>query len=77
VLVGAWRRLQAPLLVGAAVLAVDAVVQLSPYLVEAYQAVPRWITIGALGLGLLVAGATYEQRVRDLRRVRRQVARLG
>jgi hypothetical protein len=74
---GAMRRLQAPLLLGAAVLAVDALVQLAPYLVEAYQVVPRWVTIGSLGLLLLVAGATYERRVRDLRRVGRQVARLG
>jgi hypothetical protein len=74
---GAVRRLQAPLLLGAAVLAVDALVQLAPYLVEAYQVVPRWVTIGSLGLLLLVAGATYERRVRDLRRVGRQVARLG
>jgi hypothetical protein len=39
--------------------------------------VPRWVTIGSLGLLLLVAGATYERRVRDLRRVGRHVARLG
>ncbi len=74
---GAARRLQAPLLLGAAVLAVDALVQLAPYLVEAYQVVPRWVTIGSLGLLLLVAGVTYERRVRDLRRVGRHVARLG
>ncbi len=74
---GAARRLQAPLLVGAGVLAVDALVQLAPYLATAYDVVPRWLTIGVLGLLLLVAGATYEQRVRDLRRVGRHVARLG
>jgi hypothetical protein len=39
--------------------------------------VPRWVTIGLLGLALLGAGATYEQRVRDLQRVGRHVARLG
>ena len=54
------RRLQAPLVLGGAVLAVDALVQLAPYLVEAYDAVPRWVTIGLLGLALLGAG-------RDLR----------
>ena len=75
--VGAVRRLQAPLLLGGAVLAIDALVQLAPYLAAVYEVVPRWITIGSLGLALLVAGATYEQRVRDLRRVGRTVARLG
>ena len=74
---GVARRLQAPLLVGAGVLAVDALVQLAPYLAQAYEVVPRWVTIGLVGLLLLASGATYEQRVRDLRRVGREVARLG
>ena len=74
---GVARRLQAPLVLGAAVLAVDALVQLAPYLAAAYDAVPRWVTIGVLGLALLGAGATYEQRVRDLQRVGRRVAGLG
>jgi hypothetical protein len=74
---GVARRLQAPLALGAAVLVIDALVQLAPYLAAAYDAVPRWVTIGALGLALLGAGATYEQRVRDLRRVGRRVAGLG
>jgi hypothetical protein len=74
---GVARRLQAPLALGAAVLAIDALVQLAPYLAAAYDAVPRWVTIGALGLALLGAGATYEQRVRDLRRVGRRVAGLS
>jgi hypothetical protein len=74
---GVARRLQAPLVLGAAVLAIDALVQLAPYLAAAYDAVPRWVTIGVLGLALLGAGATYEQRVRDLRRVGRRVAELS
>jgi hypothetical protein len=74
---GVARRLQAPLVLGAAVLAIDALVQLAPYLAAAYDAVPRWVTIGVLGLALLGAGATYEQRVRDLRRVGRRVAGLS
>jgi hypothetical protein len=75
--VGVARRLQAPLILGGLVLAVDAVVQLAPYLVVAYDAVPRWVTIGLIGLALVGAGATYEQRVRDLQRVGRHVAQLG
>ncbi|MBA2769022.1 MAG: hypothetical protein H0U35_07835, partial [Sporichthyaceae bacterium] len=75
--VGVWARLQAPLVIGAGVLAVDAVVQLAPYLVAVYDVVPRWLTIGAVGLLLLGAGATYEQRVRDLRRVGRRVRGLA
>jgi hypothetical protein len=71
------RRLQAPLVIGSAVLVADAVVQLAPYLAAFYDVVPRWVTIGAVGLVLLAAGATYEQRVRDLRRVGRRVAGLS
>jgi hypothetical protein len=74
----ARRRVGAPAArLGAAVLAIDALVQLAPYLAAAYDAVPRWVTIGVLGLALLGAGATYEQRVRDLRRVGRRVAGLS
>jgi hypothetical protein len=74
---GVRYRLQAPLALGALVLGIDAVVQLAPYLVALYDVVPRWVAIGLIGLALLGAGATYEQRVRDLRRVRRGVAGLG
>ena len=73
---GVSRRLQAPLVVGGVVLAVDAVVQLAPYLVAVYDAVPRWVTIGAVGLLLVGAGATYERRVQDLRRVGRTIGAL-
>jgi hypothetical protein len=56
---------------------VDATVQLAPYLAEAYDAVPRWVTIGLAGLVLLAAGATFERRMGDLRRVGRHVTGLG
>jgi hypothetical protein len=75
--VGVARRLQASLLVGAAVLAVDAVVQLAPYLVAVYDVVPRWVTIGVVGLALVGAGATYERRVQDLRRMARGMSLMG
>jgi len=73
---GVGRRLQAPLLLGGAVLGIDAVVQLAPHLVAVYDAVPRWVTIGAVGLLLVGAGATYERRVQDLRRVGRSIGAL-
>jgi hypothetical protein len=67
VLVGARQRLQAPLAVGAAVLAIDVVAQLSPFLASAYSAIPRWVLIAVVGAFLLALGATYERRIRDLR----------
>jgi hypothetical protein len=65
-LVGARQRLQAPLVIGGAVLAVDALQLLGPYAV----ALPRWLTLGAAGLLLFGVGATYEQRRRDVSRLR-------
>jgi 4-amino-4-deoxy-L-arabinose transferase-like glycosyltransferase len=72
-LVGAAQRLQAPLAIGAGVLAVDALHLLAPYA----TALPRWLTLGAAGLLLVAVGATYEQRRRDLARVRRSYEALA
>lgn len=57
---------QAPLLLGGGVLAVDALRLLGPYA----AALPRWLTLGAAGLLLVGVGATYEQRRRDVTRLR-------
>jgi hypothetical protein len=76
-LVGVVRRLQAPLVIGGVVLAVDALVQLSPYLADLYAAVPRWSVIGAIGLLLLGLGATYEARVRDVRLLHERISAFG
>ncbi len=66
-LLGARARLQAPLVLGGGVLAVDALVLLAPYA----AALPRWSTIGAAGVLLVAVGATFEQRRRDVERLRR------
>jgi hypothetical protein len=65
-LVGATQRLQAPIVIGAAVLTVDALQLLAPYAAT----LPRWLTLGAAGLLLVGVGATYEQRRRDVTRLR-------
>ncbi len=70
VLVGAQQRLRAPLLLGGAVLVVDALVLLAPYA----AALPRWTVLATVGGGLVAVGATYEQRRRDLERVRGELA---
>jgi hypothetical protein len=56
--VGAWRRWQALVVVGAAAAALVAVTQLGPYTLHA----PRFLTLGTLGVLLLLVGARYEQR---------------
>ena len=75
--VGVARRLQAPLVLGGLVLAVDALVQLSPLLADLYAAVPRWTVIGTVGLLLLGLGATYERRVRDVRLLHERISAYG
>lgn len=75
-LAGAWVRLQAPLLVGGAVLVVNAAHELAPAFMLLVGEAPRWLPIALTGTALLFAGATYEHRLRDLRRVRDSIAQM-
>ncbi|MGW2048090.1 SCO7613 C-terminal domain-containing membrane protein [Streptomyces sp. NPDC001858] len=76
-LLGARHRLQAPLVLGGSVLALVTLHELAPYLVQVTDALPRWVPPALAGLLLLALGATYEQRLRDLRRVREALGKLG
>lgn len=76
-LLGARHRLQAPLLLGGATLALVTLHELAPYLAQVVDALPRWAPPALAGLVLLAAGATYEQRLRDARRVRDALGRLS
>jgi hypothetical protein len=69
VVAGARARLQAPLLIGGAVLVLDAVHELGP-VAQFVGDLPRWVPIAVIGLTLLVLGANYERYRRDLRRLR-------
>ncbi|NJQ01488.1 SCO7613 C-terminal domain-containing membrane protein [Streptomyces zingiberis] len=75
-LLGARRRLGAPLLLGGGVLALLALHELTPYLAQLAGAVPRWLPPALAGLVLLGTGATYERRLRDARRIRDLLHRL-
>ncbi|MFD7625801.1 SCO7613 C-terminal domain-containing membrane protein [Streptomyces sp. NPDC059851] len=74
-LVGAHRRLQAPLLLGGGVLAAVALHELAPYVVQVVGVLPRWLPPALAGLLLLAVGATYEKRLRDARRLRAALGR--
>lgn len=76
-LAGVRNRLQAPTVIGAVVLAGVVVRELAPYVSEMFLAVPRWVPIAVGGLLLVVVGATYEARMRDLRRLRDNLAAMG
>ncbi|MET9546270.1 hypothetical protein ABZY36_13315 [Streptomyces sp. NPDC006627] len=75
-LTGARHRLRAPLVLGGTVLALDALHELAPYLVQVAGALPRWLPPALAGLLLLTVGATYEQRLRDARRLRNALGRM-
>lgn len=75
-LAGARLRLQALLLLGGAVLAMDALHELAPYVIQVVGALPRWLPPALAGLLLLVVGATYEQRLRDARRLKDALGRM-
>ncbi|MEU5252200.1 SCO7613 C-terminal domain-containing membrane protein [Streptomyces longwoodensis] len=76
-LLGARHRLRAPLVLGGAVLVLTALHELAPYLVQFADALPRWVPPALAGLLLLALGATYERRLRDVRRVRDVLGRMS
>lgn len=72
VAVGASRRWSAPLVAGAAVTTLLAVRHLAPLM----DAVPRWISLGTVGVVLLVAGITWESRMNNVATAGRYLRRL-
>jgi hypothetical protein len=59
---GVHLRLAAPFVLGAGTTAVLALRHLQPVA----EAVPRWVSLGGVGVALLVVGITWEARRRDL-----------
>ncbi|MFE1250093.1 SCO7613 C-terminal domain-containing membrane protein [Streptomyces sp. NPDC058766] len=76
-LLGARHRLQAPLVLGGSVLALVTLHELAPYVVQVTGALPRWAPPALAGALLLALGATYEQRLRDVRRMRESLGRMN
>ncbi|MEU0219177.1 hypothetical protein ABZ281_30605, partial [Streptomyces sp. NPDC006265] len=76
-LLGARHHLRAPLVLGGAVLALVTLHELAPYVVQVTGALPRWAPPALAGLLLLALGATYEQRIRDVRRMREVLGRMN
>jgi hypothetical protein len=71
-LAGARARMQAPLVLGVTVAVLAAARELAPVA----SRLNGWIYVALLGLLLLGAGATYEARIRDLRRLGAALRRL-
>ena len=69
---GAVLRWRVPFVVGAVLTAVLVVRWAGPFVGD----LPRWIPLGVVGVALVLAGATWEARVRDARAVVAYVQRL-
>ncbi|MFE5408322.1 SCO7613 C-terminal domain-containing membrane protein [Microbacterium sp. NPDC056569] len=67
VVAGAFLRLQAPLVLGSAVVLIHGVAQLWPWISTSYVAVPWWLWLGIGGAVLIFIAARYERRVKQLR----------
>ncbi|GGO82523.1 SCO7613 C-terminal domain-containing membrane protein [Wenjunlia tyrosinilytica] len=76
-LAGARYRLRAPLLLGAGVLALVAAHELAPTVIQVVDRLPRWVPPALAGALLLAVGATYEHRLRDIRRLRGTLGRMS
>lgn len=72
-LLGAHRRWIAPLVAGAVVVGVLAVLNLAPFAF----ALPRWVLFAGVGAALLVLGMTWEKRLADLRTFGKAMERLA
>jgi hypothetical protein len=72
VLAGSAWRMQAPVLLGGAVLAAVALHEL----VLVWDLLPRWIPLAVAGLLLVGLAMTLERRRRDLARMRDAVGRM-
>ena len=66
---GARARLQALLVLGALTAILDGGRELAPVAARMLGALPNWVPVAAIGAVLIWAGATYEARLRDLRRI--------
>ena len=69
---GVMGRLSAPLVLGAGTTAALALRHLGPVA----EAVPRWLSLGLLGVALLVVGLTWEARLANLGSARRYLTGL-
>ena len=67
VLVGALRRLQAPLILGSVVVLVHAIHTFSPQIRDLYEVTPWWVWLIVGGLIILVIAIRLERSIRDLK----------
>jgi hypothetical protein len=67
VLIGALRKLQAPLILGAVFVLVHAIHTFSPQIRALYEFTPWWVWLIVGGLIILVVAIRLERSIRDLK----------
>ena len=67
VLIGALRRLQAPLILGAVFVLVHAIHTFSPQLRALYEFTPWWVWLIIGGLIVVIVAIRIERSIRDLK----------
>jgi hypothetical protein len=76
IIVGALRKLQAPLVIGTVVVLVHAIRTFSPQLVAVYQLTEWWVWAVVGGAIIIFVAVTFERRMRDLKSVGGRIAAL-
>ena len=62
VILGATRRIQAPLVLGSAIAIIHGIAQLWPWITRGHLAVPWWLWAGLAGALLIYIAARYEKQ---------------
>jgi hypothetical protein len=73
VMLGAWQRVQAPLVLGSIALLVLAVDTFGP----AAARLPEWVPLAVIGVALMWVGVTFERRRTDARRATDRLLQFG
>jgi hypothetical protein len=73
---GARARLAAPVVLGTAVAVIAAGQLLGPSALHLALRLPRWVPVAIIGAVLLGCGATFEARLRDVRKLRDAVRKM-
>ncbi|CAN5582382.1 hypothetical protein BH10ACT7_BH10ACT7_19590 [soil metagenome] len=76
IVVGALRRLQAPLIIGAIIVLIHGLRTFAPAIRTVYELTEWWVWAVVGGAIVLFLGLTFEKRVRDLKNVTERVSSL-
>ncbi|GAB3034944.1 hypothetical protein GCM10027052_11100 [Parafrigoribacterium mesophilum] len=76
IVLGAVRRLQAPLLIGIAVVLIHGIATFAPQIRAVYELANWWVWAGIGGVLLIVLAAQYEKRIQNFKSVAMRISAL-